>query len=170
MALHEDREGALWVGTWDGGLNRLDPETGDFTSYRNDPADPTSLGNDRVSAIAQDRQGKLWVATYGGLNRLEDETGSFTRFQNDADPTASAITPYLISFQDQQGLLWIGTFEAPGFYDRCASRSAAMLSDPNPNSASDRHPGVLKDSLGSFGPEHGRVGPHRGRAGHPLPA
>ena len=34
------RQGVIWVGTADGGLNRWDPQLETFTSYANDPDDP----------------------------------------------------------------------------------------------------------------------------------
>ena len=40
MALLEDSVRRLWVGTFGGGLDRLDPATGRFTRYRYDPTNP----------------------------------------------------------------------------------------------------------------------------------
>ena len=44
-------------------LDRLDPETGVFTHFRHEPADPTSISSDLISAILEDRQGMIWVGT-----------------------------------------------------------------------------------------------------------
>ncbi len=46
LCLLVDRQGVLWVGTQDGGLNRFDRKTGRFKVYRNDPNDPQSLAHD----------------------------------------------------------------------------------------------------------------------------
>jgi len=57
------------VGTWGGGLDRFnEPALGEgtFSHYRYDPDDPSSLGNDLVASIYEDRSGTLWVATFGG--------------------------------------------------------------------------------------------------------
>ena len=71
MSLHLDRQGILWIGTFGGGLNRLDPATGEFTRYLHDPEDPNSLSRNGVTTILDDSAGNLWVGTYrGGLNRL----------------------------------------------------------------------------------------------------
>ena len=52
--ISEDHTGALWVGTLHGGLDRLDPATGRITDFRHDPANPSSLSQDRVTAILED--------------------------------------------------------------------------------------------------------------------
>jgi len=38
--IHEDRSGALWIGTQSGGLSRFDRETERIGLYRHDPDDP----------------------------------------------------------------------------------------------------------------------------------
>jgi ligand-binding sensor domain-containing protein len=84
------------------------------------------------------------------LNRLEEDTGVFTRFQNDADPDSLSYNTIFDLFQDQQGLLWIGTFEGLDFYDPLRKPFRSYTSErSNPNSLSDRHVlGVLKDRSG----------------------
>jgi len=66
VALLQDREGYLWVGTSGGGLNRFDPTTEQFTRYMFDPSNPNSLGSNVVYELLQDSHGILWVGTDGG--------------------------------------------------------------------------------------------------------
>jgi len=65
--MYEDREGHLWVGTYRGGLSRLDRESGRFARFVHDPGDPYSLGSGRVGSVLQDHNGDLWVGTDSGL-------------------------------------------------------------------------------------------------------
>ncbi len=74
-SLYEARDGALWVSTNTGGLNRRDPVTGVFTQFHHDSANPRSLSAESVYGMAQDASGNLWVGTQNGLNRL-DENGT----------------------------------------------------------------------------------------------
>ena len=72
MALLYDRDGALWIGTMTGGLERFDPQRGSLRSYRHDATDPTTLPADGVMSLYEDRGGDLWVGTFGGgLARIE---------------------------------------------------------------------------------------------------
>ncbi|WP_336517137.1 two-component regulator propeller domain-containing protein [Pollutibacter soli] len=129
--IYEDREGNLWIATgypWDnlgqaeGGLNRLEAD-GSFTNYKNDPADPTSLINNKVRAIFEDSKGNFWVGTAGdGLHLMNRKTGNFKRFLHDpANPNQLSRPPlnpkYIydhISFitEDSTGSLWIGTMSS----------------------------------------------------------
>lgn len=59
--LFEDRTGAVWIGTRNGGLFRYDRDG--FTSVR--------TSHHEISSVLEDREGNIWVGTRGGgLNRL----------------------------------------------------------------------------------------------------
>jgi ligand-binding sensor domain-containing protein len=59
ISIREDHAGNLWIGTYGHGLHRFDPRTGQFKTYRHDPADPYSLSNDIVSRLLIDHNKKL---------------------------------------------------------------------------------------------------------------
>src|SRR5215813_1978227 len=58
-AIHQDRKGYLWFGTWEG-LSRFDGYR--FTNY----GERDGLGHVIINDITEDRHGRLWVATNGG--------------------------------------------------------------------------------------------------------
>ena len=80
LVLYKDRSDTVWVGTRNGGLNKLvvkninakEPDSvGCFVRYMNNPDDPGSLNNNTVYAIHEDAQNNLWIGTsIGGLNNL----------------------------------------------------------------------------------------------------
>jgi diguanylate cyclase (GGDEF)-like protein len=109
-AFREDRSGALWIGTFGGGLNRLDRKTGTFTYYRHQPSDPSSLGDNRVTSLHVDRQGVLWVGTFaGGLDRFDG--AHFVHHRHDPDKPDSLSWNGVSSLcEDEDGVLWVGTF------------------------------------------------------------
>jgi DNA-binding CsgD family transcriptional regulator len=100
----------LWVGTFNG-LNRLNRDTGTFSRYIFDPADPNSLSHNDVYAIYEDRSGVLWIGTNGGgLNRFNRESGAFTRYRADANRNNSLSNNGIwCIYETQPGVLWIGT-------------------------------------------------------------
>jgi diguanylate cyclase (GGDEF)-like protein len=105
-----DRGGAVWVGTRDAGLDRLDPRTGVFTHYRQDPSDSSSLSDNSVYAVYEDRSGGLWVGTSGGLNRFDPATNGFHRYRHDpANPDSLSEDQVRCVFEDAGGALWVGT-------------------------------------------------------------
>lgn len=115
-----DKEGVLWVGTYQYGLNRFHWETETFTHYKSNKKDSQSLSHDGVSVIYDDQKGYLWIGTLdGGLNRFDRKTGKFQRFQHDPDNQNSLSNNYVTSiFQDSPGGLWIGTENGLNRWDR----------------------------------------------------
>jgi signal transduction histidine kinase/ligand-binding sensor domain-containing protein/CheY-like chemotaxis protein len=60
ISLLEDRQGALWIGTAGGGLNRLHNGKVETLSTRN------GFPSDFVYALHEDASGVLWAGTFGG--------------------------------------------------------------------------------------------------------
>jgi signal transduction histidine kinase/ligand-binding sensor domain-containing protein/CheY-like chemotaxis protein len=109
-AIYEDHTGALWIGTLEGGLNRLDPRTGQISSFRHNPNDAGSLSNNRVLAVFEDDAQRLWVGTAKGLNLFDRRSGRFVRYVHDPEAPFSLPDDDIMSlYQDRGGVLWVGT-------------------------------------------------------------
>jgi PAS domain S-box-containing protein len=108
----ETPDGAVWIGTAGGGLDRLDPRDGAMRAFRNVPNDPHSLGDDRVFSLATEAPDTLWIGTRaGGLNRLNLRTGRFDRLTHDAnDPDSLSFNGVTSLLLDRSNTLWIGTY------------------------------------------------------------
>ncbi len=129
-SLLKDRAGSLWVGTFVGGLNRLDdPATGRFTRYRHDPGDAESLCSDRILALAEGADGGIWIGTYGGgLCHLDPLSGGFTRYRHDpADPASLSSDRAWSVHEDDAGNLWVGTQDAGLNVWRALSRQTGRI-------------------------------------------
>jgi len=117
LALFQDKQGYLWIGTQDG-LNRYSGV--DLLQFKNDPDDSNSLSHNSIISIFEDHEGMIWIGTWGGgLNRLDPLTFQIDRFLPDetnpdslSDATVTAIA------EDQNGYLWIGTQGGLDKYDR----------------------------------------------------
>jgi ligand-binding sensor domain-containing protein len=97
LALDEDRDGTLLVGTPDG-LNRI--SHGSISVLTS--AD--GLADDFVRSILSDHRGSLWVGTRRGLSRLKN--GHFTKYTQ-ADGLGSDLVGALL--EEGADDLWIGT-------------------------------------------------------------
>jgi signal transduction histidine kinase/ligand-binding sensor domain-containing protein/CheY-like chemotaxis protein/HPt (histidine-containing phosphotransfer) domain-containing protein len=106
----EDQSGALWVGTFEDGLLRIDRDGRVLETYRHDARDAASLASDDVRALLEDRSGRFWVGTADGLALLDRFTGKFTHYRHDANDGASLRDSFVMSlYQDPAGLVWVGT-------------------------------------------------------------
>jgi PAS domain S-box-containing protein len=110
IAIEEDREGMLWIGTSAQGFNRFDPETETFVRYEPDPASP-DFRPAGIRVIREDQTGALWFGSWGrGLGRLDPETGQFKVYVHDPeDPRSLSGNAVFAIYEDREGTLWIGT-------------------------------------------------------------
>ncbi|WP_460915989.1 two-component regulator propeller domain-containing protein [Spirosoma areae] len=103
----QDREGFIWFGTEDG-LNKFDGYR--FVVFKPNPRDPThSLRHNIISALHEDRKGRLWVATLGGgLHQIDKRTGNVTAFSINpvSKPTWNVISGI---YEDPEGMLWLSS-------------------------------------------------------------
>ncbi len=150
-ALLQDRFGHLWIGGGvqrgggQGGLDRLDPETGRFDRYRHDPTDPDSLGGGAVSALLEDSAGTIWAGSRGsGLYRFDRETQRFQLFRhNPADSSSLADDRVEALHEDGAGRLWVGTWNGLNLFDR---RQEVFLHHPVADGGSERNQILSIDS------------------------
>ncbi|MGV8039127.1 MAG: two-component regulator propeller domain-containing protein [Thermoanaerobaculaceae bacterium] len=104
-----DSAGALWVGTWGGGLNRLDRATDTFTHIRSRTGDPAALRDDRVLTLFEDRTGTLWVGTASGLDRVDRTTLRVTHFEPASSSRTERQRAVWAVCEDLFETLWVGT-------------------------------------------------------------
>jgi ligand-binding sensor domain-containing protein len=104
----QDSSGFMWFATQDG-LNRYDGHT--FKIFKHLSDDTESLSGDFINGLAEDGDGRLWIATNGaGLNMYEPENGRFTRYQHDpADPNSLSDDYLNTVFVDREDNVWVGT-------------------------------------------------------------
>ncbi|HET6845163.1 MAG TPA: response regulator [Candidatus Angelobacter sp.] len=97
LALYEDRRGNVWAGTCKGLSQFVDGKlVSSFTGPFSDPC---------VRAIAEDKDGSLWLGTGGGgiFHWDGHESIQYSTPQGLASPLVLAL------YMDREGALWIGT-------------------------------------------------------------
>lgn len=122
----------LWIGTAGGGLNRYDRSADQFKYYRASSSDSGGISSDFITSIGRDRQGRLWVGTWGhGLNVLEHEGTSRESFRHYEVASYPGLTSDFISAftQDEQGRMWIATLGALVVFDSKTEVFEPMMDD-----------------------------------------
>jgi signal transduction histidine kinase/ligand-binding sensor domain-containing protein/CheY-like chemotaxis protein/HPt (histidine-containing phosphotransfer) domain-containing protein len=104
-------EHLLWVGTYSGGLNRIDLSDNSVSVFRNDPLDTNSIGANGITSILRTSSGELLIGTYGGgLNIYHEESNRFTNLVNVPGEDSSISNNRVIAlFEDSLGMIWVGT-------------------------------------------------------------
>ena len=92
----------LWIGTYTGGVNVLNLQTGTFKTYSAYQDNPASLDGTSSYAIFKDRKERIWVTSMSGVNLYNREKDNFTRIK-DLDALTIDID------QDTKGNLWFST-------------------------------------------------------------
>lgn len=105
LALAEDRDGTIWVGTNGGGVSLynsdgLGPQFGggfwkNFTTL-------DGLSANAVSAIALDNAGTAWIGTIGGASVFDTENWQTMRNSED-------VASFTTALRDSTGAIWLGS-------------------------------------------------------------
>lgn len=110
MAIREDSQGFLWLGTEDG-LDRYDGY--EVRHYVHDRTQPRSLPVNWISTLVQDVHGTLWIGTAGGgVVGRDPTTGALqplSALMGDSGLTSNEQVRQLYS--DHSGRLWVATRE-----------------------------------------------------------
>src|SRR5471030_1921684 len=78
--MSQDPQGYLWIVSFNG-LYKYDGHQ--YTLYQHDPSDPNSLAVNRVESVFADKNGIIWIGTFGtGFDRLDPVTNKFTHYRH----------------------------------------------------------------------------------------
>jgi signal transduction histidine kinase/ligand-binding sensor domain-containing protein/DNA-binding response OmpR family regulator len=111
-AIHTDKFNNFWVGTWGGGVSRLDSITGKFVSYSRldgeNKTDSMLTADCNIVAIKEDINGDLWIVNkFKVIDRYNHRFGSFK--QIDISRQIGRPNMEITSVdKDENDNLWIG--------------------------------------------------------------
>ena len=130
----KDRDGRYWVSSATNGLARFFPENGEFHSYRHSRSDPTSLSDNRVKTLFQDRGGMIWAGMWTSGICVFDPGGDWIR-EHQLEFEASSESEPLVVFAmlpDEQNpdVVWLGTTSGLVRWDRSTGRLDRQQHDP----------------------------------------
>ncbi|UTW64115.1 hypothetical protein KFE98_08235 [bacterium SCSIO 12741] len=78
-SIGEGKDGSIWIGQADGGVDRLNRETGEVTNYSKE----SGLCDNKVGALLIDGNGHVWVATNFGLSVIHPEENLIFNYYGD---------------------------------------------------------------------------------------
>lgn len=112
MKLYETSDGLIYLGTFNFGLYRFDPESEQFEKVVPTSKFQTPLENDVIYSILEDKNKTIWFggAYRGGLYSYNLITKEFKLFMFDKNDTTSISNNGIVSLcLDHNNSLWIGT-------------------------------------------------------------
>ncbi|MEL7148647.1 MAG: two-component regulator propeller domain-containing protein, partial [Bacteroidota bacterium] len=106
-SIYEDNRGFVWLGLFNSGLMKVDPNGKRFKHLKSNPLLPNTISNDMVTSFAEIDKENFWVGTDGGgvyQWNLTNDT-----FQKYGDFEKNGIKEEVLSMLlDSDGNLWVG--------------------------------------------------------------
>jgi len=126
-AMYVQPDGTAWVGTVEGGLNRMAKGTGQFTHYN---TSNSALSHNSVSTLTADGKGRLWIGTWaGGVNLMNpDDPASLHPLKVDSRYTDVLRFIGALAYDPYNEAMWIGSNDGVFYYDLKTDE----MSDPFP--------------------------------------
>ena len=121
-AMYVEPDGTLWVGTVEGGLNRMEGEKEGRSEgedgFRHFTKENSALSHNSVSALVADGKGRLWTGTWGGGLNVVD-LASQTVYKVEMPVEAARLTNYIgaLAYDAINDALWIGSNDGVFLYD-----------------------------------------------------
>ncbi|NOZ46033.1 MAG: hypothetical protein GXO79_04540, partial [Chlorobi bacterium] len=96
----------LWIGTRGAGFSIYNKKKNSFENFQFDENDSTSISNNVINYIHNDKKGNLWISTELGLNCFNKKTKKFIRITEKDGLPDNKLWGIL---EDKNGNLWISS-------------------------------------------------------------
>jgi len=143
VALAQDGDGYIWVGT-QSGLARWDGYR--MRSFQHDAADATSLPGDFIQALHVDVRGRLWIGSASSGLSMYDKASE--RFIRPNDELSRGLITAIAS--DAKGNLWIGTPTGLRHYDVVQGALRRYTHEDTPGLPDNQIRSLLVDRRGNL--------------------
>ncbi|WP_231871170.1 hybrid sensor histidine kinase/response regulator [Halioglobus sp. HI00S01] len=104
-----DSKKRVVIGTYGGGVNKLDTSTGDFSMLDTSPS-VKQIASNKVVSLMETRSGDLWIGTEEGISIERATTGEVVNFKNilkESSPLSRSLVFSMM--EDTSGAVWLGT-------------------------------------------------------------
>jgi len=133
----QDSQGFMWFATEDG-LDKYDGYN--FTVYKNNPDDSSTISDNFIWTVYEDKNGIIWVGTNsGGVCKFDRELEKFTTYKNiPGNPNSLIFNNVRAIYEDTHGILWIGTENGLDMFNVKKEKFTHYFHNPDdPNSLSN---------------------------------
>lgn len=105
--------GIIWLGTYQGGVSKFDPNLALFNLKHSSPFDPKGLSSPIVTSFAEFSKRKIFVGTDGGgLHFFDRDQGVFEHIDMKSKIDFSRNPLAILTLMlDSRGMLWVGTYQ-----------------------------------------------------------
>jgi len=128
--------GDLWIATNGGGLDLFNPEHGSFKRF-------VTLSNNNVNCLKYDKKDNLWIGTTTGVEILPNARVISDKKVNTKLLKLNADYNILSIYQDNQGLIWLGTYGSGAICYNPISDSYTYYTATDPNKDIINH-GIIR--------------------------
>jgi signal transduction histidine kinase/ligand-binding sensor domain-containing protein/CheY-like chemotaxis protein/AraC-like DNA-binding protein len=109
-----DELGRVWVATYGGGLNMMEPgETGGSPEYQHFTTANSGLTSDKLRDLCLDRSGRLWLATTYGVNYIDiyrdPQLNINSLLADPGNPGSLSYNDIIMITEDRKGNIWLAT-------------------------------------------------------------
>jgi signal transduction histidine kinase/ligand-binding sensor domain-containing protein len=102
--IFEDENGIFWLTVYGGGVNKFNPNTQEFTSFRQKDG---WLPTDGCACVMKDEIGKLWVSTVNGFVSINPDTKDIVSY-DERNGVQGRVFPVRGCFKNKQGEMFFG--------------------------------------------------------------
>lgn len=147
------KDGTLWVGTFNG-LFLLRPKEKKFISLSHLIGKINAISDKRITALAEDASGKIWIGTYGGgLNVYHPENKEIVTY-TEGNPNGTALSGSRV-FQiycDRQQQIWVATNKGLSRFNEQSHRFTTILDygEKGNNLRGNLVTGITEDKHGTY--------------------
>lgn len=111
FAVYKDRQGAIWLGSYYGGVNYFNPEQEGLMRYNYDQNAVKDLYYSYIGEMVEDKEKNLWVSTDGGgISSIDPRTRLFTNYKAGVGNALPHNNIKSICYDEKRHQLYIGTY------------------------------------------------------------
>ncbi|MEO5984122.1 MAG: two-component regulator propeller domain-containing protein, partial [Ferruginibacter sp.] len=152
-AITEDAKGNIWTssataleGKIKFHLDRLDPNTGNFTKFDSSFKGATHFPSTIISSLVRDAQKNIWVATGNGIYKYDPVKNKSSVYLSSADPDHPNKFSSIYEAPSQPGIFWLGSISGSGLW-RFDSKSEKLTTF---NHSQGNAQGLVNDTIHSM--------------------